>query len=137
MHVYMCFLARPHTTRGPSRVRDGHEGREYPVLNGVLFLCCKEGVCQWQPIPFSFLCFAWQCLGLFLSVVHGSVLACVMRVAVVCLCVAQRFQCSAGVINGKRKSKVLKSFPSLPLPWPLPLVKPVGLACSASPESGQ
>ena len=32
-----------------------------------------------------FLCFAWQRLGLFLSVVHGSVLACVMRVAVVCL----------------------------------------------------
>ena len=46
--IHVCFLARPHNTRGPSREGDGHEGREYPFLNGVLFLCCKEGVCQWQ-----------------------------------------------------------------------------------------
>ena len=47
--IHVCFLARPHNTRGPSREGNGHEGREYPFLNGVLFLCCKEGVCQWQP----------------------------------------------------------------------------------------
>ena len=45
--MYVFWL--DHTTRGPSREGDGHEGREYPVLNGVSFLCCKEGVCQWQP----------------------------------------------------------------------------------------
>ena len=51
-----------------------------------------------------FLCFAWQRLGLFLSVVHGSVLACVMRVAVVCLCVAQGLSVKAGA-KSMRKSK--------------------------------
>ena len=67
-------------------------------------------------------CFAWQRLGLFLSVVHGSVLACVMRVAVVCLCVAQSLSVKAGAkSNHKLKSKTQKCHGHFPAPFPGPL----------------
>ena len=56
---------------------------------------------------------------------HGSVLACVMRIAVVCLCCAE-FQCSVRAINGKHKSKVL--IISLPPPSPCHPCWP-GLPC--------
>ena len=56
-----------------------------------------------------FLCFAWQGLGLFLSVVHGSVLACHARCGGVPMCCAGS-QCKGrSKINAQKQNAKAKS----------------------------